>query len=278
MILIDGLFNSGLFEGGLFNGGLFKQLSAWFTTSLFSNGEQGAWYDPSDLSTLFQDASGTTPVTASGQLVGYVIDKSGNGNHASQATTSKKPVYRDVGGYRYLEFDGVDDCLITPAINFSSTDKQSIFIGLRQGTTAATRQAIVELGTDYNGGDGRFALFVPSGTSSAEIDFRVRGLYAVVCNVIGGHTARDKLAISCLADLSADSIIVRRNGNIIGSNNSDLGNANFASDQKLYIGMRAGSSIPFSGYIYSLIVSGKNSSAYEIGASESYINSKTGAY
>ena len=97
MILIDGLFNSGLFEGGLFNGGLFKQLSAWFTTSLFSNGEQGAWYDPSDLSTLFQDASGTAPVTASGQLVGYVIDKSGNGNHASQATTSKKPVYRDVG-------------------------------------------------------------------------------------------------------------------------------------------------------------------------------------
>ena len=27
--------------------------------ALFANGEQGAWYDPSDLSTMFQDASGT---------------------------------------------------------------------------------------------------------------------------------------------------------------------------------------------------------------------------
>ena len=29
---------------------------------LFANGEQGVWYDPSDFSTLFQDAAGATPV------------------------------------------------------------------------------------------------------------------------------------------------------------------------------------------------------------------------
>ena len=44
--------------------------------SLFSDGEAGAWYDPSDLSTLFQDTAGTTPVTTSGQTVGLVLDKS----------------------------------------------------------------------------------------------------------------------------------------------------------------------------------------------------------
>ena len=44
--------------------------------SLFANGEQGAWYDPSDLSTLFQDAAGTTPVTAVEQPVGLMLDKS----------------------------------------------------------------------------------------------------------------------------------------------------------------------------------------------------------
>lgn len=45
--------------------------------SLFANGEEGAWYDPSDLSTLYyQDAAGTTPVTALGQPVGLIIDKS----------------------------------------------------------------------------------------------------------------------------------------------------------------------------------------------------------
>ena len=50
-----------------------------FTTfdlaTLFNNGEQGAWYDPSDLSTLFQDDAGTTPVTEPGQTVGLMLDK-----------------------------------------------------------------------------------------------------------------------------------------------------------------------------------------------------------
>jgi hypothetical protein len=44
--------------------------------SLFENGEQGAWYDPSDFSTLFTDSAGTTPVTAVEQFVGLMLDKS----------------------------------------------------------------------------------------------------------------------------------------------------------------------------------------------------------
>ena len=51
----------------------------------------GAWFDPSDLSTLFQDAAGTTPVTAVEQPVGLWLDKSGNGNHATQSITASRP-------------------------------------------------------------------------------------------------------------------------------------------------------------------------------------------
>lgn len=43
---------------------------------LFANGEQGFYYDPNDLTTMFQDAAGTVPVTAAGQPVGLVLDKS----------------------------------------------------------------------------------------------------------------------------------------------------------------------------------------------------------
>jgi hypothetical protein len=46
--------------------------------SLFSNGELGTWFDPSDMSTLFQDAAGTTPVTAIEQPVSLMLDKSAN--------------------------------------------------------------------------------------------------------------------------------------------------------------------------------------------------------
>ena len=59
---------------------------------LFANGERGVWYDPSDLSTLFQDAAGTLPVTSVEQPVGRMLDKSGRGNHASQTTTTARPI------------------------------------------------------------------------------------------------------------------------------------------------------------------------------------------
>jgi hypothetical protein len=44
--------------------------------TLFAAGEQGYWLDPSDFSTMFQDAAGTTPVTAVGQSVRLMLDKS----------------------------------------------------------------------------------------------------------------------------------------------------------------------------------------------------------
>ena len=64
----------------------------WAVDQLFASGEQGAWYDPSDMATLYQDSAGTTPVTAVEQYVGRMLDKSGRGNHAIQATTMKRPL------------------------------------------------------------------------------------------------------------------------------------------------------------------------------------------
>lgn len=48
----------------------------WNPRYLFSNGEQGVWYDFSDFSTMYQDSTGTTPVTAVDQFVGLILDKS----------------------------------------------------------------------------------------------------------------------------------------------------------------------------------------------------------
>lgn len=60
--------------------------------SLFANNEQGFAYDINDMSTMFQDAAGTIPVTAAGQAVGLIKDKSGRGNHAYQTTSAARPI------------------------------------------------------------------------------------------------------------------------------------------------------------------------------------------
>lgn len=46
------------------------------TIKAFDNNQEGFVYDPNDLSTLYQDAVGTVPVTAAGQPVGLILDKS----------------------------------------------------------------------------------------------------------------------------------------------------------------------------------------------------------
>lgn len=66
---------------------------------LFEGGEAGVWFDPSDLSTLYQDAGGSTPVTGHGQPVGLMLDKSrGPGLGPELAETLPTPSISNAGG------------------------------------------------------------------------------------------------------------------------------------------------------------------------------------
>ena len=93
----------------------------WTPSNLFGTSEQGAWYEASDLTTLFQDNGGATPVAAAGQTVGLWLDKSGNDNHASQPSIVARPVYRTDAAR--LTIDRIDDQLVltVPAGGFVGT-------------------------------------------------------------------------------------------------------------------------------------------------------------
>jgi hypothetical protein len=129
-------------------------LGAFSPLSLFASGEQGVWYDPSDFSTLFQDSAGTTPVTAVEQPVGKILDKSGRGNHATQATSASRPILarHPASGKRNLLL--ASDTMATQSyttaavaytLSFTGTgtvDLSGAYVGSLAGTGASNRVSL----------------------------------------------------------------------------------------------------------------------------------------
>lgn len=255
-------------------GGFELSGGSWSPTSLFAASEVGVWYDPSDLSTMFQDSAGTTPVTADGQPVGKILDKSGRGNHATQATAAKRPVYKTSGGLHWLQFDGVDDALATGAIDFSATDEMSVFSGVTRSVDTSSR-TVYELSAAADN-----AATYPG-------SFMLRGPQGGVANfqfVFTGSISKTQTPTTTSAPFTAvlhqgfkiasDSFGYRLNG-AGATTSSDLGAGNIGN-YPLYIGGRAGTSLYLSGNIYSLIVRNKVSTTKEITSAESYVAGKSG--
>lgn len=70
------------------------QKKLWSTIrGAFANGAPGWLYDDSDITTLYQDSAGTSPVTALEQPVGKQLDLSGRGNHRTQPTSANRPTW-----------------------------------------------------------------------------------------------------------------------------------------------------------------------------------------
>lgn len=105
-------------------------------SQLFANGEDGAWYDFSDLSAFWQDEGGTTPISADAQTVARADDKSGNSNNITQSSASKEPEYDNDLSSRII-CDGTDDELEATVIGSSSVNSELwiFFAGRATGTT-----------------------------------------------------------------------------------------------------------------------------------------------
>lgn len=217
--------------------------------NLFSQSEQGFAYDINDLSTLFQDAAGTIPVTSAGQPVGLVKDKSGRNNHAYQTNAASRPLLQrnaTTGAY-YLAFDGTDDFLVTSSIDFTATDKISLFAGVRKLSDAGVG-IVTELSLDSNTNNGSFYLLAPNTSNNYSVRFK--GTTGGT-STLSGYTAPHSAVLSAKGSLAADVQSLRVNGGALNSS-FDMGTGNYGN-YPLYIGRRGGTALPFNGHLYSLV-------------------------
>lgn len=141
---------------------------------LFGSGEFGAVWDPWDISTLWQDTSGTTPVTTSAQLCARMDDKTGNGLHFFQASSPLRPTYIESGGLKYLDIAD-PDYMTTNVFTTTLLETGSVFVAASNNDANALGWLLGEyeessvLDRIYLTADTRSnrvgAVYAPAGTS-----------------------------------------------------------------------------------------------------------------
>lgn len=247
--------------------------AAFSPLSLFAAGEQGIWLDPSDLLTMFQDAAGTIPVTAADQPVGLIRDKSGRGNHASQSTAASRPMLRNSGTLWWLEFDGVDDFLVSGNIPFT-LDKMHINAAIRKTSDAAVG-AVMELSATIGANNGTFNMLAPNVAATAGFQVGMKGTIRKDPAGPASYPAPITAVVTGQGDIATgvSNLLVNNVQHAIDS--TGLGTGVFGNFP-LYIGRRGGSSLPFAGNIYGVIVRGALSDALAVTSANAYLARKSG--
>ena len=169
----------------------------------------------------------------------------------------------------YLRFDGVDDALQTGNIDFTGTDKMTVWAGVTKLSDAAVG-VVAEL-SDTGDSIGVFNLYA-SATGSSNLGFRSKGTAGILA--IGtGYIAPITAVLAGIGGISEDRVTLRVNSVQAAQSSADQGTGNYGN-HPLYIGARAGTSLFFNGRLYSLIVRGAQSSLSQIEAGEAYIKQK----
>lgn len=244
--------------------------------SLFQNGEQGAWYDPSDISTLFQDAAGTTPVTSTGDPVGLMLDKSGNGNHATQAVSAARPIYRTDGELHWLDATAPGVWLNLPQSGlFQNALAGEAFLAAEINLSASTSRA-VDISTGSSSNSARFTLYSSVGGNNL-MTLGTRRLDSDPFNGLTGPSSSGTSVFSAQRDWGLGSGRLRKNsgewfvGQSLSTPGATSNTPSLATAMPTSYSLQAASAL-----IYGLIVRRGIATDAEIGAVETYLAKKSG--
>lgn len=189
--------------------------------------------------------------------------------------------YDTTGFPLYLKFDGTDDSLQSATISPGSVDKAQVFAGVRKLSDASI-QCLYELSALVGGNNGTFvSLPAYDGNVGSGPYWYVGSKGTVLGSALTASTFASPQTVvhTQLSDISGDLNTLRLNSTQAAQSTTDQGTGNYLA-YPLYIGRRGGSSLPFNGHLYSLILrfSATNMDAATIASTETWINGKTKAF
>jgi hypothetical protein len=179
----------------------------------------------------------------------------------------------------YCAYAGANS-MATAAIDFTATDKMSVFAGVRKSlefTTESNGQTILETSADAAANNGSFILNGSVGYSTGRrfaFVTKASGTLEAASSTSATFNAPISVVATGLGDISGDSRTLRLNGTQVAQNTADQGTGNYGN-YPLYIGRRNNATFPFTGRDYGIVVVGKAASADEINITEAWLAANT---
>ena len=188
--------------------------------------------------------------------------------------------YNTVGFPIGIRTDWIDDFLITNSIDFSGTDKMTVFAGARLLSSTGL-QILLETSTSYAANNWAFELSlneVYAGAYALAYKSPWTTQYMIPLSATIPRSSVFSGQMDGTIHPNVGGIKMRENGAVITWATSSVHTATTFGDYPLYIGRRGGASAPFSGIIYQMIIRWSISTDKQITETEKIINSKTKAY
>ena len=230
---------------------------------------------------LWQDSAGSTP-GAVGSTVGRMGFIAGLSSIASQGTATRRPLLTtDSKSIPLLRFDGIDDCLVTPSIDFSACDAVTVVAGIRKNA-GSVGGVVTHHGSETI--SGYFVVYAPVGPSNSGNHFYVE----TRTTVLGGFYYMTADAPQVFGQVFAAQPLLRAdkfpsyvvNGNIAFTRSvggADPGGSSSAfQNYPINIGQRNATVLAFNGDLYSLTVIGRRLSNAEMLNTSRWINQQMG--
>lgn len=132
------------------------------------------WLDGADIRSMFQDISGTNPVTANGQSVALWMDKSGVFNHATASANQPTTVFNAKNNQAVVSFNGTTQNLSLSPVLMPTGTLPSTYFFVVYPTSTSGQSTIFTLGS--NAGGAAEQIYTGGSTATLAADIRGAGV------------------------------------------------------------------------------------------------------
>lgn len=167
----------------------------------------------------------------------------------------------------YLRCDGAATAMQTNAIDFTGTDKMTVWAGITKLSDAAAG-IVCELSANLSINSGVFSLLAP--VTGSTYGFYSKGTVLAGAVTGAGRIAPHSSVLTGIGDISGDRATLRELSVQTVQTTTDQGTGNYGN-HPLHIGARGGTLSYLNGRLYSLIVAGAQMTPEQLAASEAWM-------